>query len=157
MNEELQSTNEELETINDELRERTAELNEVNEFLEAILTSLGLGVAVLDAQSRVQVWNNRAEDLWGLRRDEALDHHFLSLDIGLPSEELAAPLRSVLSGHSEREARELEAVNRRGRAIICHATVLPLLGAVSGDGASVRGAIVMMEDRPPDSGDDGSP
>ena len=57
MNEELQSTNEELETINDELRERTGELNQVNEFLEAILTSLGLGVAVLDAQQRVQVWN----------------------------------------------------------------------------------------------------
>ena len=48
MNEELQSTNEELETINDELRERTGELNQVNDFLEAILTSLGLGVAVLD-------------------------------------------------------------------------------------------------------------
>src|SRR5262249_13730240 len=119
MNEELQSTNEELETINDELRERTAELNEVNEVLEAILTSLGRGVAVLDSQQRVQIWNNRAEDLWGLRRDEALDHHFLSLDIGLPSEELAAPLRAVLSGSSERESRELEAVNRRGRAIVC--------------------------------------
>ena len=48
MNEELQSTNEELETINDELRERTGELNQVNEFLESILTSLGLGVAVVD-------------------------------------------------------------------------------------------------------------
>jgi two-component system CheB/CheR fusion protein len=153
MNEELQSTNEELETINDELRERTAELNDVNEFLEAILTSLGLGVAVLDTQQRVQIWNNRAEDLWGLRRDEALDHHFLSLDIGLPSEELAAPLRSVLSGSSERESRDLQAVNRRGRAILCAATVLPLLGAAAGDGARVRGAIVMMEDRPPADGD----
>jgi two-component system CheB/CheR fusion protein len=153
MNEELQSTNEELETINDELRERTAELNGVNEFLEAILTSLGLGVAVLDTQQRVQVWNNRAEDLWGLRRDEALDHHFLSLDIGLPSEELAAPLRAVLSGSSERESRDLEAVNRRGRAIVCAATVLPLIGSAAGDGAQVRGAIVMMEDRPSADGD----
>jgi two-component system, chemotaxis family, CheB/CheR fusion protein len=153
MNEELQSTIEELETINDELRERTAELNNVNEFLEAILTSLGLGVAVLDTQQRVQIWNDRAEDLWGLRRDEALDHHFLSLDIGLPSEALAAPLRAVLGGSSERESRELQAVNRRGRVIMCAATVLPLLGAVSGDGTQVRGAIVMMQDRPPDDGD----
>ena len=67
MNEELQSTNEELETINDELRERTGELNSVNEFLEAILTSLGVAVAVLDRQQRVQVWNRGAEELWGLR------------------------------------------------------------------------------------------
>jgi two-component system CheB/CheR fusion protein len=149
MNEELQSTNEELETINDELRERTGELNQVNDFLEAILTSLGLGVAVLDAQSRVQVWNRRAEDLWGLRADEAVDSHFLSLDIGLPSEQLAAPLRAVLSGSSERETREIDAVNRRGRPIVCAATVLPLLNAVGTDGnRHPRGAIVMMEDRP---------
>jgi two-component system CheB/CheR fusion protein len=148
MNEELQSTNEELETINDELRERTSELNQVNEFLEAILTSLGLGVAVLDAHQRVQVWNHRAEDLWGLRRDEAVDHHFLSLDIGLPSEQLAAPLRSVLAGAQDRESRVLEAVNRRGRPILLSATVLPLVGAVSGDGNQIQGVIVLMEDRP---------
>ena len=145
MNEELQSTNEELETINDELRERTGELNEVNDFLEAILTSLGIGVAVLDAQQRVQVWNHRAEDVWGLRSDEAVDHHFLSLDIGLPSEQLAPPLRAVLDGASTRETRELEAINRRGRPIVCAATVLPLIGE-----DRVRGAIVMMEDRATD-------
>ena len=150
MNEELQSTNEELETINDELRERTGELNQVNEFLEAILTSIGLGVAVLDTHQRVQIWNRRAEDLWGLRSDEAIDNHFLSLDIGLPSEQLASALRAVLSGGSERETREVEAVNRRGRAIICAATVMPLMSPSLNDGAQIRGAIVMMEDHPPD-------
>ena len=132
MNEELQSTNEELETINDELRERTSELNQVNDFLETILTSLGFGVAVLDPQQRVQVWNRRAEDLWGLRPDEAVDNHFLSLDIGLPSEQLAPALRAVLGGASPRESRELEAVNRRGRTIVCAATVLPLVGPAPG-------------------------
>lgn len=147
MNEELQSTNEELETINDELRDRTGELNQVNEFLEATLTSLGLGVAVLDGQQRVQVWNRRAEDLWGLRADEALDNHFLGLDIGLPSEQLAAPLRAVLNGASPRETCELEAVNRRGRPIVCTATILPLVSP-SSDDATPRGAIVMMEDSP---------
>jgi two-component system CheB/CheR fusion protein len=74
----------------------------------------------------------------------------------LPSEELAAPLRAVLSGHSERETRALDAVNRRGRAIVCAATVLPLRGPASGDGAKVRGAIVMMEDRPTPSERDGT-
>jgi two-component system CheB/CheR fusion protein len=145
MNEELQSTNEELETINDELRERTAELNQLNDFFEAILTSLSLGVAVLDQHQRVQIWNRRAEDLWGLRADEALDNHFLSLDIGLPSEQLAPALRAVLGGASERERTELEAINRRGRPILCHATVLPLRSP--GDDR-VHGTIVMMEDHP---------
>jgi two-component system CheB/CheR fusion protein len=147
MNEELQSTNEELETINDELRERTGELSQVNEFLEAILTSLQVGVAVLDQEQQVQVWNRQAEELWGLRQDEAVDHHFLSLDIGLPTERLAAPLRTVISGNSERERVTLEAVNRRGRTIECATALIGLVS--SRDGASaINGAIVLMEDNP---------
>ena len=153
MNEELQSTNEELETINDELRDRTAELNQVNEFLEAILTSLGIGVVVVDRQQRVQIWNDRAEDLWGVRQDEAVDHHLLSLDIGLPVELLAGPLRSVLGGGSERELAMLDAVNRRGRTIQCATTIMPLLTSGGGDGQVVRGAIVMMEDGRPSDGE----
>jgi two-component system CheB/CheR fusion protein len=153
MNEELQSTNEELETINDELRERTAELNRSNEFLETILTSLGLGVAVLDAHQSVQVWNRRSEDIWGLRADEAVDNHFLSLDIGLPTEQLAGPLRAVLAGTSTRESHELPAVNRRGRPIVCVTTILPLVSAAATDG-SATGAIVMMEDRARDGDGD---
>lgn len=35
--------NEELQNVNDALRERTAELDQVNEFLESILTSLRAG------------------------------------------------------------------------------------------------------------------
>jgi two-component system, chemotaxis family, CheB/CheR fusion protein len=155
MNEELSSTNEELETINDELRERTGELNRVNDFLEAILTSLGVGLAVLDGQQRVQVWNRHAADLWGLRSDEAVDQHFLGLDIGLPAEHLVPALRAVMSGGSRRETRELQAVNRRGRAIVCLATVMPLMGQ-SGNGGEVRGALVLMEDHPP-NGDGGPP
>jgi two-component system CheB/CheR fusion protein len=144
MNEELGSTNEELETINDELRERTDALNRVNDCLEAILTSLGVGVAVIDRDQRVQVWNAHAEDLWGVRASEALDQHLLSLDIGLPVERLAAPLRAVIGGSSERGEVELEAVNRRGRSIVCATTILPLPAGAS-DGA-VAGAIVLMED-----------
>jgi two-component system CheB/CheR fusion protein len=153
MNEELQSTNEELETINDELRERTGELNRVNDFLETILTSLRVGVAVVDLQQRVQIWNHRAEDQWGTRSEEAVDQHFFSLDIGLPTEALAPALRAVLGGAAAREEVELKAVNRRGRSIACTATIMPL--AERGDGQVVRGAIVLMEDRPLDGA--GSP
>jgi two-component system, chemotaxis family, CheB/CheR fusion protein len=145
MNEELQSSNEELETINDELRDRTGELNQVNEFLEAILTSLGFAVAVLDKAQRVIVWNRGAEELWGLRSNEVVDQYFLSLDFGLRPERLAAGLRSVMSGGSAEERATLDAVNRRGRAILCEATVMPLTSRAT-DGA-VQGAIVLMEER----------
>jgi two-component system CheB/CheR fusion protein len=146
-NEELQSTNEELETINDELRDRTAELNDVNEFLEAILTSLAVAVAVVDRDERVQIWSQGAEELWGLRQSEATDQHFLALDIGLEPERLAPALGAVIGGGSERERICLEATNRRGRPVACDTTVLPLRSR-GADGLEIRGAVVLMEDRP---------
>jgi two-component system, chemotaxis family, CheB/CheR fusion protein len=145
MNEELQSTNEELETINDELRDRTSELNQVNDFFETVLASLRVGIAVVGDDELVQVWSRRAEDLWGLRADEALERRFLSLDIGLPTDELAPALRDVLAGRRDGERLALAAVNRRGRTISCEVTVLPLSRVGGLDGRS-RGAIVLMED-----------
>src|SRR5947209_8422812 len=75
MNEELQSTNEELESINGELRASGTELDDANHFLESILTSFGSGVAVLNREMAVRVWNREAEDLWGLRADEVEGEH----------------------------------------------------------------------------------
>ena len=142
MNEELQSTNEELQTVNEELRQRGEELNTVNAFLESILTSLRGGVAVVDADLKILVWNDHAEDLWGLRPDEVVGRHLLGLDLGLPVERLKQPIRECLSGDRHFIEVELEATNRRGRVIRCRVTCSPLLGAHR----TVRGAIVMMED-----------
>jgi two-component system, chemotaxis family, CheB/CheR fusion protein len=142
MNEELQSTNEELQTINEELRERTLELNEVNTFLETILTSMGVAVAVLDRSLTVQVWNAQSVDLWGLRSEEAEGEGLMSLDLGLPVDRLAAPLRDVLRDGGARVELTLDATNRRGRAIACRVVALPL----KVDGADASGAILLMEE-----------
>jgi two-component system CheB/CheR fusion protein len=141
MNEELQSTNEELETMNEELRQRTVELNEVNDFLESILTSIRAGVMVLDENMRIQIWNHRAEDLWGLRADEVDGRHFLNLDIGLPVDRLKNLVRSCLVAESDHQEVLLDAVNRRGRPIKCRVTCTPL--TKKGDG--IRGTILLME------------
>jgi two-component system CheB/CheR fusion protein len=141
MNEELQSSNEELETMNEELRHRTGEVNDMNLFLETILTTMGLAVVVIDRQQHVQIWNGQAWELWGLRPEEAEDQHLMSLDIGLPVEQLKRQLRSTLTGESEREELTLAATNRRGRPFQCHVTLLPL----GRDGQGVSGAILMME------------
>ncbi len=148
MNEELQSSNEELETMNEELRHRTSELNDLNAFLEAILATMRMAVAVIDRSQHVQIWNGQAREMWGVAADEAEGQHLFSLDIGLPLARLKPVLRAVLGGDSQREELMLVATNRRGRAFNCHITCLPL-GAGGQDGAS--GAIVLME-----PGDDGS-
>jgi two-component system, chemotaxis family, CheB/CheR fusion protein len=141
MNEELQSTNEELETINEELRQRTDDLNAVNVFLDAILTGLRSGVVVLDRELHVRAWNSAAEDLWGLRAEEAAGQHFLNLDIGLPVSELSKPLREVLAGGDgvPLELR-LPATNRKGRRIEVKVRLAPMALTDS------SGVIVLMDD-----------
>lgn len=127
--------------MNDELRHRTVELNDINAFLETILSTVGLAVAVLDRQQHVQIWNGQARELWGLNQDEVDDRHLLSLDFGLPVESLKPLLSSSLDG-SEREEIVLDATNRRGRSFRCRVTCRPL--GADHDG-SLSGVIVMME------------
>jgi two-component system, chemotaxis family, CheB/CheR fusion protein len=141
MNEELQSTNEELQTINEELRTRSDQLNEVNSFMESILASLRGAVVVVDQEYKILVWNNKADDLWGLRRDEVEGKNFLSLDIGLPVHQLKRPMRQTLTGESESEKLPLDATNRRGKNIRVLVTCMALVGP---DG-SRQGVIVTME------------
>lgn len=131
--------------MNDELRQRTLELNEVNGFLEMILTSLGVAVVVLDRNGVVQIWNAHAEDLWGLRSEEVVGQHLFALDIGLPVEKLKAPIRQALRDETYRGELTLPATSRRGRHISCHVTTLPL-SVSDGD---VSGVIMLMEQREP--------
>ncbi|MDE3085453.1 MAG: PAS domain-containing protein, partial [Acidobacteriota bacterium] len=140
MNEELQSTNEELETANGELRDRSTALDQVNGFLESILSSLTSGVVVLTRDMAVRAWNAVAEDMWGLRADEVEGSHFLNLDIGLPVDQLRAPIRQCLTGGADAEELRLPALNRRGRAVECQVRVTPLRSE-----GEVIGVILVMD------------
>ena len=125
MNEELQSTNEELRTLNDQVQQRSDDLDEINGYFESVLTGLRAAVAVLDRSLHVQVWSEKAQDLWGLRQDEVLGRPFLDLDIGLPAEPLRQPLRETLASGEEQEL-VLEGVNRRGKPVRCRVLGTPL-------------------------------
>jgi two-component system CheB/CheR fusion protein len=142
MNEELQSTNEELETMNDELNLRTDDLNQTNAFLDAVLSSLDAGVAVISPALEVQAWNLGARNLWGLTPDEVVGQHFLNLDIGLPVDQLRAPIREALAAKDgDTQHVRLAAVNRRGRDVDVAVTLTPLRG-IDGE---MHGVIVMMQ------------
>ena len=145
MNEELQSTNEELQTINDELRQRTTDLNTTNTFLQSILASVRTGVLVVDRALTVQIWNRQAEDLWGLRADETIGQPLSALDIGLPVAELTHALQTFLTGSDHFQALNLQALNRRGRALTCRVQLSPLIGIDK----QRNGAVVLMEETKP--------
>jgi len=52
----------------------------------------------------VQLWNDSAFDLWGLRADEVENQNFLSLDMGLPVEPLRDAVSAFLDGTELGEA-----------------------------------------------------
>jgi two-component system, chemotaxis family, CheB/CheR fusion protein len=152
MNEELQSMNDELHNSNEELRLRTLEVGAVNAFMEAVLAGLRAAVLVVDQDQRVLVWNRPAEDLWGVRREEAVGRHLLGLDIGLPLEQLKPLLRDVLEGEQPGEVQEvvLPALNRRGRSLEVRVTATPLRRLGNG----VTGAIIVVDQDPSTSARD---
>ena len=157
MNEELQSTNDELQTINDELQDRTGELDTANGFLETILTSLRAGVVVLSTGLHVQVWNRQAQELWGLRPEEAVGQHFLNLDIGLPTDRLRSLIRRTLADEDGSQEAIVDAVNRRGRPIdvrVLGSTLRAITGEVAGIILTMEGVENSAERSPaaPDSG-----
>ena len=124
MNEELQSMNDELQLTNEALRDRQDEVERLNQFMAAVLGSMNSGVAVVDGEMKVLAWNSRAEDLWGVRTDEALGEHLMNLDIGLPLDQLRHPVRVHLSDpERDPEMIVVDAVNRRGRAVQVRVTL----------------------------------
>jgi two-component system, chemotaxis family, CheB/CheR fusion protein len=144
MNEELQSMNDELQYTNQALRERQDEIDRLSRFTTSVLGSMSSGVVVVDSDMTVLAWNSVAEDLWGIRADEAIGAHLMNLDIGLPVEQLRQPIRNQLT-EVEEDTRtlELDAVNRRGRTIQVRVT----LTSLHDRGSSSPAAVIVMEVR----------
>jgi two-component system CheB/CheR fusion protein len=142
MNEELQSTNEELRSMNDQLQLRSDELRHVNTHLHSILGSLSAAVVVLNADLKVEIWSDKAQELWGLRGDEVRGHSFLDLDIGLPIGELEQPMRGCLDSGPQGTVSLLDGVNRRGRPIRCQIACTRLGDEPGG----IAGVILLMEE-----------
>ena len=141
-NEELQSTNDELQSMNDEFQRRNTEIDRVNAFLNTILGSLDAAVVVVDPELRIEIWNEQATDLWGLRPDEVVGTSFLSLDSGLPVEEVEPLVRSCLTGDDETAEGVVGATNRRGRSIRCRVMCTRLHPGSGG----LHGAVILMQE-----------
>ena len=95
MNEELQSTNEELRRSTTSSRSGRTSCTRRTRSSSRSSGRRGRRGA-LDLELRVTEWNDGLEELWGLRADEVVGQHFFNLDIGLPVEQLHAPLHACL-------------------------------------------------------------
>jgi two-component system CheB/CheR fusion protein len=116
------------------MRRQTDSLNRANGYLSGILSGLGAGVIVLNQNLEVELWNAVSEEQWGLRAKEVERTHFLSLDIGLPVEELVPAMRRCLAREAEETRTVVRARNRRGRPVEARVTcrrLPPIPGASS--------------------------
>ena len=143
MNEELQATNEELHSTNDIARVYNEELDIANHFLESIFSGLGHRVIVVDRNLTVILWNKGADELWGVRADEATHRPLADLDIGLPLDELEYGFNAILDGTQRRIDLTVNARNRRGKPIECQISLAPLAAR---DGNTVSGVIILTDD-----------
>jgi two-component system CheB/CheR fusion protein len=141
LNEELQSTNDEFGSTSDELRRRTDDLNQSNDLMEGILTSLHGAVIVTDEKLAIQVWNYKAEDLWGLHATEVYGRLLTELDLGLPMDKLAELCRAGLDGKREPPT-VMKAINRRGKEIMVRITCNQLRTRLVNRG----GLLILMEE-----------
>jgi two-component system CheB/CheR fusion protein len=107
-----------------------------------VLTSVKAGIVVVDREMRVKAWNRGAEDLWGVRREEAEGRHLLNLDIGLPLTELRPAVRDALADADFHSEIKLEAINRRGRSTVVHLRC----SALRGPNGESQGALLLMEE-----------
>jgi two-component system CheB/CheR fusion protein len=83
--------------------------------------------------------------MWGLRAGEVVGRSLLSLDIGLPVAELREPIRRFMAGDDDCGDLELQARNRRGRAIAC-AISCTVQYDIYGNS---QGVVLLMEEREP--------
>lgn len=119
--------NDEMQFSNEALRDRQDELDRLNDFMSSVLGSMNSGVIVVDSTMEVLAWNLRAEELWGVRSDEAVGTHLFDLDIGLPLDKLRQSIREQLGPEPPEPATAtVKAVNRRGRAIEVKVTLTHL-------------------------------
>ena len=142
VNEELQSTNEELQKMNELARRRSEEVARADAFLHSILASVRIGVVVVDADFKITFWNDRAEDLWGLRSKEVVGKNLFDLDMGLPVKEAQKRIRSFLTQQKGAGDVVLTATNRRGKTIKCHVTYTLRLDSEG----KRQGVVMLMEE-----------
>jgi two-component system CheB/CheR fusion protein len=118
--------------MNEEMRIRTAELDEARTFLQGVLSSVAVGVVVVDGELRVRSWNRGAEELWGLRSEEVSQQSYFTLEFGLPGPPVRELVARCLESGNRCGPVDIEAVNRIGRAITCSVACAPLDGFTAG-------------------------
>jgi len=127
-----------------QLKQQASEVERMRQFNENILESLDNGLAVVDANDRVVRWNRSLEQLYNLRRDEAIGQRLEDVFSPAFMDALRAARPDSPSGTA---VYRMPLGSLRGRAdegLLVNIAVVPLQGDSAG--AAIEGSILVFED-----------
>jgi len=101
------------------------ELDNARALLASILSGVPFAICVIDIELTVQLWNDRAAEIWGVDPEAAVGRSLLELDLGFPVATLEASMRACVAGEGNRQV-TAEGVRRDGRTFQCHVAVTEL-------------------------------
>jgi len=99
-NEELQSTNEELFTVNSEYQNKITELTEMNNDVENLLSSSGVGILILDENNDIRKYSPKVTSIFNI----------LEKDIGRPVHHIS---HNMAEFHPLEAAQKVQQTNRQ--------------------------------------------
>jgi two-component system CheB/CheR fusion protein len=85
--------------------------------LAAVVDALPAAVVVIDPHDSVTRWNAAAEALYGIRREQAVGHHFRDLDISYRVEGLRARIEDVRRGNASARLDNVTFTGRGGQVV----------------------------------------
>jgi two-component system, chemotaxis family, CheB/CheR fusion protein len=135
-NEELQSVNEELQTVNAEYQEKIEELISLNNDIENLLRTTGVGTLFVDSSLRIRKFTDAALRLLNVMPQD-IGRPLGHIAANVPGVDLVAMCRRVMSAQGP-ESHEVQAID----GTHLHLKVLPYLTAEAG----VHGVLVSVID-----------
>jgi diguanylate cyclase (GGDEF)-like protein/PAS domain S-box-containing protein len=126
--------------VGSRIREQRRLLDQLRDFSDSIIDSIGQGVVVLDTQGRVMRFNRFMRDHYGWDESE-LGRNVFEMRHDLRESNLYEQFRQVLRKGQPAEFRNLRRVTRQGREVYQNLYGYPLY-----HGDEIKGVVVVVED-----------
>ncbi len=127
----------------EEQAQRADELARLKEFNENIIESINVGVMVINLHGRITNWNGALEEIYGLRREQAIGHRITEVF----QAEMLRTLRSLMERSEWQKGEPANAYKFRARSIDDRDLTLNIsMAALQSKTAEVEGTLVAIED-----------
>jgi hypothetical protein len=123
--------------------QRAKELARLKEFNENIIESINVGVLVINLAGRVTNWNSALEEIYGLRREQAIGHRITDIF----QSEMLHGLLDLMSRQEQQRGEPVNVYKFRARSVDGRELTLNIsLASLQSKSAQTEGTLVAIED-----------